>query len=108
MFKRLGYAALIAFGTAAFVVGSTAIGQAKAMKKMAPPPPMAFCMTISKPVCAALHGQTFTYANSCYAAKDGAKIVHQGACYVHHKAMKKHPMKKSAMKKPMKKPMKKK
>ena len=111
MFKRSGYAALIAFSAVVFVIGSTVSGQAKAMKKMAapPPPPPAFCMMIYKPVCAVRHGQAFTYANSCYAAKDGAKVIHQGACRVHHKMMHravkkmKKPMKKPAMKKPMKK-----
>ena len=51
----------------------------------------------------------FTYANSCFAAKDGAKVVSQGACpkaKPHKKAKKKaaKPAKKKEMKPATKKP----
>jgi hypothetical protein len=107
--RNLGYAALIAVATAAFVIGSAATGQAKAAKKMAaPPPPPVICMMVSKPVCGVKGGMTNTYANSCFAAKDGAKVIYQGACKAKKakkakKAMKKPAKKKPAMKKKSKK-----
>jgi hypothetical protein len=38
-----------------------------------------FCIQPSAPVCGVKGGLKFTYDNSCYAAKDGAKIVSKGA-----------------------------
>jgi hypothetical protein len=99
--KDIGYATLIAASAIAFVIGSAAPGQAKAKKKAAAPQPVAsfFCYQPHKPVCGVKAGQKFTYANSCYAEKDGAKVVSQKACPV-HKAMKakkgKKAMKKAA------------
>ena len=46
----------------------------------APPPDPGPCFMIAAPVCGAKGGMKFTYANSCFAAKDGAKVVSQGAC----------------------------
>ncbi len=49
----------------------------------------------------------FTYANACFAEKDGASVVSQGACPA-KKAMKHHKKHgKKKMAKPMKKEMKK-
>lgn len=38
------------------------------------------CIQPSQPVCGVKAGQKFTYANPCFAEKDGAKIASQGAC----------------------------
>ena len=88
-FKTIAPAALIA---AALLFGTAGTSDAKG-KKAAEPQQTAFCMTaIDKPVCGTRSGAKFTYANSCYAVTDGAKVA---AC----KAGKK----KSAMKKASKK-----
>jgi hypothetical protein len=80
--RNFGYAAVIAVTAAAFVLGSAATGEAKSKKKTAapPPPPLVFCTMEYKPVCAVKGGMKFTYSNACFAAKDGAKVVSQGAC----------------------------
>jgi hypothetical protein len=116
--KTFGYVAFIAAAATAFIIGS---GEptlaAKKKKAMAPEPTV--CSGIYKPVCGVRGGHKFTYANSCFAAKDGAKVVAQHACTVKkgkaHKAKahkaKAHKAKahkaKKAMKKPAKKAMKK-
>ena len=56
---------------------------------MAPPPQPGPCWEIQKPVCGARGGMKFTYANACYAEKDGASVVSHGACPA-KKAMKHH------------------
>jgi hypothetical protein len=103
MFKRIGYAALIAVSAVVFVIGSSATSEAAKKKKAAaaPPPPPAWCMFYQQPVCAAKGKQKITYANACFAAKDGAKVVSQKACAV--KKAKKAKKTKKAMKKPAKK-----
>lgn len=108
--KSLGYAVLIAVAAAAVVIGSAGTGEAKSKKKTAapPPPPPIICTLEYKPVCATKGGLKFTYSNACWAAKDGAKVVSQGACKA-KKAVKAGKMKaaekmaKPAMKKEMKK-----
>lgn len=101
--KNIGYAFFIAASAAAFVIGSGGPSEAKA-KKMAPPPPHAGpCFEIASPVCGVKGGMKFTYANACFAAKDGANVVSQGACPA-KKAMKHH---KKAGKKKAAKPAKK-
>jgi len=111
--RNLGHVAFIAATAAAFMIGSVDSSEAAKKKKAeaAPAPVSAYCWGTSKPVCATRGGMNFTYANSCYAANDGAKVASQGACKA-PKAMKstgKPAMKKAAMKKPaMKKEMKKK
>ena len=83
MFKKLGYAALVAITAVAFVIGSAATGEAKAKKKKAAPPPLApWCALIEQPVCALKGKQKFTYFNACFATMDGAKSVSQKACPV--------------------------
>jgi hypothetical protein len=99
--KNLGYATFIAATAIAFVIGSGGPSQAKKKAKEAAPAPQAFCLGADKPVCATKGGLKFTYANSCYAAKDGAKSAKPGAC----KAAKAH---KKGGKKKMSKPAKKK
>ena len=99
--KDLGYAAVIVATAIAFVIGSGGPSQAKKKAKEAAPPPQTLCFGSDKPVCATKGGLKFTYANSCYAAKDGAKSAKPGAC----KAAKAH---KKGGKKKMSKPAKKK
>jgi hypothetical protein len=102
MFKKLGYAALIAVTAVAFVVGSAATGEAKAKKKMAapPPPPPVFCLFNYQPVCGVKGKAKATWANACFAAKNGAKVIYQGACKAPKAKAKKKAAKKPAMKKP--------
>jgi hypothetical protein len=38
------------------------------------------CFGIAGPVCAEKDGQKFTYANACWAAREGAKVVASKAC----------------------------
>jgi hypothetical protein len=112
MNKPLKLTALIACA-AVFAVAAAASGQAKVKKMMEAAPPPVFCPLIEKPVCGETHGVRTTYHNACFAEKNGAKILYNGACrvyHVHHKAMKKKamPAKKMEMKKKeMKKEMKK-
>lgn len=108
-FKTIAYATLIAAASAAFVIGSGGTSEAKG-KKMAAPPPGP-CFEIAAPVCGAKGGMKFTYASSCFAARDGASVVSKGACHA-PKAHKKHkkakkmakPEKKKEMKPAAKKP----
>ena len=75
----------------------------------APPPQPGPCFEIAAPVCGVKGGMKFNYANACFAAQDGAKVVSQGACpkaKAHKKAKKKaaEPAKKKEMKPAAKKP----
>lgn len=75
------YIAIVAAAAAIFLVGSAVPGEAKGKKKEAAPAPTpVFCFGIQKPVCAVKGGMSFTYANACYAAKDGAKVSKEGPC----------------------------
>jgi hypothetical protein len=98
-FRNLGYAAFIGAAAAAFAIGSGGPSEAKTKKMMAPAPHPAPCFAPYKPVCAVKGGMKFTYADFCFAAKDGASIVSEKACPT--KKAKKGGMKKTA--KPMKK-----
>ena len=84
--KNIGYIAIVAATAVMFVLGSAVPGEAAKKKKAAaapPPPPAATCwFTATAPVCGARGTMKFTYANSCYAAKDGAKSVSPGPCKV--------------------------
>jgi hypothetical protein len=104
--KNIGYGVFIAATAIAFVIGSSVSSEAKSKKKMAAPPPPqeAICFTLYKPVCAVKAGMKFTYANSCYATQDGAKVVSEKACPV-KKAMKPGKKKMAKAKKEMKKKM---
>lgn len=99
--KTIAYAVLIA-AAGMFVIGSSGTSEAKAKVAAATPYPGP-CFTSSAPVCGVKGGMKFTYASSCYASKDGAKIVSQHACSKPkaHKAKKaSKPAKKAEMKKP--------
>lgn len=80
--SKLGYAAAVAVATVALVIGSAIPSEAKAKKKAAaaPAPTPIFCFGQYKPVCAVKGGMKFTYANACYAVKDGAKVSKPGEC----------------------------
>jgi hypothetical protein len=85
--KNVGYAAFVAATAAAFVLGSLSAGEAKAKQKPAAAPawsasPSNICFNSSGPVCAAKgkDGLKFTYASSCTATAEGAKIVANKAC----------------------------
>ena len=116
--RKLGYAAFVAAAAVAFVIGAPGIGEAKGKKKeAAPASPPAFCDMMQAPVCGVKGGMKNTYANSCYARMDGAKVISSKACAApkagkkHAKKMKsdKKPAAKKADKKPVeKKPMEKK
>jgi hypothetical protein len=95
-YKNLGYAVVVATTAVVLVIGSAVPSEAKGKKKAAAPPPPTpiFCTLEYKPVCAVRGGLKFTYANACFAAKDGAKVVSQGPCKA-SKAMKKGGKKKA-------------
>jgi hypothetical protein len=82
--RNLGYAAVVALAAAAFVVGSVDIGEAKGKKKAAAPAPapMGPCIALDSPTkyCAVKGGMKFTYANSCQAKLENAKIISNKAC----------------------------
>ncbi|HKA76578.1 MAG TPA: hypothetical protein VKD19_05675 [Pseudolabrys sp.] len=101
--KNLAYTTFVAAAAVAFVIGSAVPSEAAKKKKAAaaPPPPapvLSLCTGMeSAPVCATKGGMTFTYANSCFAKKDGATSATPGAC----KAAKAGGGKKKASKKKM-------
>ena len=82
--RNIAYAAAVAVTSAMIVLGTAGTSEAKKHTKKAapPPPPPVWCMHVYQPVCAvkAPGKMKFTYANACFAAKDGAKVVSQGAC----------------------------
>jgi hypothetical protein len=95
--KNIAYAVVVAATAAMFVIASAVPSEAakkKRAKKVAAPQP-SICFNVHKPVCAVKGNMRFTYANSCYAVNDGAKVVSQKACKAPGKA-------KKAMKKAMK------
>lgn len=102
-FKTIVYAAFIAAAAGAFAIGASSPSEAKAKKAVAPPPNPGPCFEISAPVCGVKGGMKFNYANACFAAKDGAKVVSHGAC----PTAKAHKHKKAKAAKSEKKPAKK-
>ena len=79
-YKSIAWATIL--GTA-LVLGSSASGVAAAKKKKAEaaaPTSTAFCMGSTGEVCGTRGGMKFTYANACYAERDGAKVSGKGAC----------------------------
>lgn len=109
--RNIGYVAIVAATAAAFVIGSAATGEAKGKKKMAAAAPTpVFCVPGNgdHSVCAIKGGMKYTYADACFAAHDGAKVISNKAC-PGPKAHKMHAKKasKKMSEKPMKKEMKK-
>jgi len=82
--KKFAYAAFVLAVAFVIAIASASTGEAKGKKKKAaaaPAPVMATCWaTPAAPVCGARGKLKFTYINSCYAGKDGAKVVSQNAC----------------------------
>jgi hypothetical protein len=93
--KHIAYTLLIA-GAAAMAATSPSFA-AKKKAKAAAAEPTPFCFQVQSPVCATRGGQKYTYASACFAQKDGAAVVSQGACG----AKKKMSMKKGGKKKKM-------
>jgi hypothetical protein len=94
--KRIGYVALVAAAAVAVAFVLASPSQAKHNKKMAEPVQPFCVLDPHQPVCGEKDGMKFTFANSCFASREGAKIVAHKAC----EAPKAH---KTAMKKPIKK-----
>src|SRR5262245_23851388 len=82
--KNLAYATFVAAAAVAFVIGSAVPSEAAKKKKAAaaapPPPPQVACIGPESKVCASKGDLKFTYANACYAAKDGASKAKPGEC----------------------------
>ena len=98
--KTIGYAAVVAAVATAFVIGSGGASFAKKKKAAAAPPPT-FCTLEYKQACGVKGGMKVTYANACFAAKDGATSVQPGPCKAAKAPAKKKAAKKAA--KPAKK-----
>jgi hypothetical protein len=100
-YKSIASATLLA---TALVLTSAASGFAATKKKKAEaaaPASTAFCMGGTEQVCGTRGGMKFTYANACYAARDGAKVSGKGACKAGKAkmSMKSKPMKSKSKKK---------
>ena len=81
--KNFAYATFVGAAAVAFVIGSAVPSDAAKKKKEAaapPPPPQVACVGPESRVCATKGDLKFTYANACYAAKDGAKAAKPGEC----------------------------
>ena len=85
--KKIAYTLMIA-GTAAMVMASPSFA-AKKKAKAAEAQPMAWCFQQQTPVCATRGGMKMTYASACFAQKDGATVVSEGACGAKKMSMKK-------------------
>jgi hypothetical protein len=92
--KKIAFTLLIG-AAAAMAATSPSFAAKKKKPKAEAPQPMISCFQQQTPVCATRGGMKMTYASACFAEKDGAKVVSQGAC----KAAKKMSMKKSGKKK---------
>jgi hypothetical protein len=104
--RNIGYAVIVAVAAGALVLGTAGSSEAKGKKKkMAAPPPQqtAICFGMGTPVCAERGGKKFTYANACWAVREGAKVVSDKACPAPKAAKAKKGKKKAAKKKAMKK-----
>jgi hypothetical protein len=98
--SRAFYATAVVAIAAAFLLAGTGISEAAKKKKakVVTPPVAPICSLQKAPVCAQKGKLTFTYANACFAANDGAKISYYGACKK-PKAKKAKKAKKAAKKK---------
>ena len=82
--RNIAYAIVMVAAAGALVLGTAGIAEAKGKKKAAAPPPprpSPICLgTAYMPVCATRGGMKYTYANSCFAGNDGARVVSDKAC----------------------------
>lgn len=85
--KKIAFTLLI--GAAAAMAATSPSFAAKKKAKAEAPQPMAWCFQQQTPVCATRGGLKMTYASTCFAEKDGAKVVSQGACGAKKVSMKK-------------------
>jgi hypothetical protein len=85
--KKIAFTLLI--GAAAAMAATSPSFAAKKKAKAEAPQPMAWCFQQQTPVCATRGGLKMTYASACFAEKDGAKVVSQGACGAKKMSMKK-------------------
>jgi hypothetical protein len=85
--KKIAFTLLI--GAAAAMAATSPSFAAKKKAKAEAPQPMAWCFQQQTPVCATRGGLKMTYASACFAEKDGAKVVSQGACGAKKVSMKK-------------------
>jgi hypothetical protein len=81
-FSNIGYAVVIAATAVALTVGAAEAKGKKAKKPAAPAMAAATCWVPDSPTkyCAVKGGMKFTYANSCVAKAEGAKIISNKAC----------------------------
>ena len=86
--KTIAYALLIA-ATAVAVGTASPSFAAKKKAKVAAEEPTAFCFQTQAAVCATRGGQKMTYASACFAQKDGATVISNGACGAKKMSMKK-------------------
>lgn len=80
--RKTGYAIAVAAIAAAFMLGAPTGAEAAKKKKAAAAAPAqpGLCFMGGGAVCATKGKQNFTYANACYAANDGAKVMSSKAC----------------------------
>ena len=81
--RNIGYAAFIAATAAAFVIGSAGASEAKGKKKEAAAAAARagdVLHSAKRRFARRRAAMKFTYANACWAAKDGAKVVSDKAC----------------------------
>jgi len=96
--KKIAFTLLI--GAAAAMTATSPSFAAKKKAKAAEPNQAAqFCFQNQPQVCATRGGMKMTYANACFATRDGATVVSNGACKPAKMAMKKGGKKKMKMKK---------
>lgn len=77
--KIAACAATTAFATA-FMFGATGAGQAEMAKKAKEPSKAEWCNFEWKPVCGVVDGKKRTFSNACWAKREGAKHIKNGAC----------------------------
>jgi hypothetical protein len=85
--KTIAYTLLIA--GAAVAVAANPSFAAKKKAKVAAEESTPFCLQAQKAVCATRGGLKMTYASACFAQKDGATVVSEGACGAKKMSMKK-------------------
>ena len=97
--RNIGYAAILTFAAAAFVLGTAGTSEAAKKKGGAKPVMSPSCTLQQAPVCGSRGGKKFTYTNACFAGNDGAVVVSSKACPAPKAAKKGGGKKKKAAKK---------